>query len=163
MIWFLIAGWWLTILHIVTGAVLRLTIIGIPLGLAFKLIAVGLRPFGREIVSVEEARAAECPRQSSRRPPADNSHLDRRDHGQPSRKPTRRRLPLPAYEAAGLDALLLILQGESRSVMDDEERLCAKAEPVSPSGIRQRGCASVLPLIDLKPPASVPAPPVTTG
>jgi uncharacterized membrane protein YccF (DUF307 family) len=57
VIWFLIAGWWLTILHIVTGAVLCLTIIGIPLGLAnFKLITVGLRPFGREIVSVEEAR-----------------------------------------------------------------------------------------------------------
>jgi uncharacterized membrane protein YccF (DUF307 family) len=37
--------------------VLCLTIIGIPLGLAnFKLITVGLRPFGREIVSVEEAR-----------------------------------------------------------------------------------------------------------
>jgi uncharacterized membrane protein YccF (DUF307 family) len=57
VIWFLIAGWWLTILHIVTGVVLCLTIIGIPLGLAnFKLITVGLRPFGREIVSVEEAR-----------------------------------------------------------------------------------------------------------
>jgi uncharacterized membrane protein YccF (DUF307 family) len=51
VIWFLIAGWWLTILHIVTGVVLCLTIIGIPLGLAnFKLITVGLRPFGREIV-----------------------------------------------------------------------------------------------------------------
>jgi uncharacterized membrane protein YccF (DUF307 family) len=36
--------------------VLCLTVIGIPLGLAnFKLIPVGLRPFGREIVSVEEA------------------------------------------------------------------------------------------------------------
>ena len=34
-----------------------MTIIGIPLGLAnFKLIAVSMRPFGREIVSVEEAR-----------------------------------------------------------------------------------------------------------
>jgi Inner membrane component domain len=36
VIWFLIAGWWLTILHIVTGVVLCLTIIGIPLGLAFR-------------------------------------------------------------------------------------------------------------------------------
>jgi uncharacterized membrane protein YccF (DUF307 family) len=34
-----------------------LTIIGIPLGLAnFKLITVGLRPFGREIVSVDAAK-----------------------------------------------------------------------------------------------------------
>jgi uncharacterized membrane protein YccF (DUF307 family) len=62
VIWFLIAGWWLTILHIVSGAVLCLTVIGIPLGLAnFKLITVGLRPFGREIVSVEEARRRGLP------------------------------------------------------------------------------------------------------
>ena len=57
IIWFFIAGWWLTLLHIVSGIALCATIIGIPLGLAnFKLITVGLRPFGREIVSVEEAR-----------------------------------------------------------------------------------------------------------
>jgi uncharacterized membrane protein YccF (DUF307 family) len=62
IIWFFIAGWWLTILHIVTGIVLCLTIIGIPLGLAnFKLITVGLRPFGREIVSSEEARRRGVP------------------------------------------------------------------------------------------------------
>ena len=53
----MIAGWWLTLVHIVTGVVLCITIIGIPLGLAnFKLITVGLRPFGREIVSVDEAK-----------------------------------------------------------------------------------------------------------
>jgi uncharacterized membrane protein YccF (DUF307 family) len=35
---------------------LCLTIIGIPLGIAnFKLIPVTLRPFGRDIVSIEEA------------------------------------------------------------------------------------------------------------
>ena len=57
VIWFVIAGWWLTLMHIFTGILLCLTIIGIPLGLAnFKLINVGLRPFGREIVSVDEAR-----------------------------------------------------------------------------------------------------------
>jgi uncharacterized membrane protein YccF (DUF307 family) len=57
IIWFVIGGWWLTLVHIVTGLLLCLTIIGIPLGLAnFRLITVGLRPFGREIVSVEEAR-----------------------------------------------------------------------------------------------------------
>ena len=53
---------------------LCLTIIGIPLGLAnFKLITVGLRPFGREIVSVEEPAAAECLRQSFQRRLADNT------------------------------------------------------------------------------------------
>jgi uncharacterized membrane protein YccF (DUF307 family) len=56
VIWFLLAGWWLIIGHLVTGVLLCLTIIGIPLGLAnFKLIPVTLRPFGRDIVSIEEA------------------------------------------------------------------------------------------------------------
>jgi uncharacterized membrane protein YccF (DUF307 family) len=57
IIWFLLGGWYLALLHIVTGIILCLTIIGIPLGLAnFKLITVSVRPFGREIVSVDEAR-----------------------------------------------------------------------------------------------------------
>jgi uncharacterized membrane protein YccF (DUF307 family) len=44
----------------------RSLIIGIPLGLAsFKLITVGLRPFGREIVSVEEARRRGVPAATS--------------------------------------------------------------------------------------------------
>ena len=41
----------------ISGVLLCLTIIGTPLGLGeFKLINVSLRPFGREIVSVDEAR-----------------------------------------------------------------------------------------------------------
>jgi hypothetical protein len=56
VIWFVLAGWWLIIGHLVTGVLLCLTIIGIPLGLAnFKLIPVTLRPFGRDIVSIDEA------------------------------------------------------------------------------------------------------------
>jgi uncharacterized membrane protein YccF (DUF307 family) len=56
LLWFLLAGWWLILLHVVTGLLLCLTIIGIPLGLAnFKLIPVTFRPFGRDIVSIEEA------------------------------------------------------------------------------------------------------------
>lgn len=64
VIWFVIAGWWLTLIHIFTGVLMCLTIVGIPLGLAnFKLITVGLRPFGREIVSVDAAnrRAGSAP------------------------------------------------------------------------------------------------------
>ena len=58
ILWFLLCGWWLALLHLVTGVLLCLTIIGIPLGLAnFKLIPVSLLPFGREIVSIEQARA----------------------------------------------------------------------------------------------------------
>jgi uncharacterized membrane protein YccF (DUF307 family) len=56
VLWFLLAGWWLIIGHLVTGLLLCLTIIGIPLGLAnFKLIPVTFHPFGRDIVSIEEA------------------------------------------------------------------------------------------------------------
>jgi uncharacterized membrane protein YccF (DUF307 family) len=56
VIWFVFCGWWLALVHLVTGVLLCLTIIGIPLGLAnFKLIPVSLLPLGREILSVEEA------------------------------------------------------------------------------------------------------------
>jgi uncharacterized membrane protein YccF (DUF307 family) len=58
IIWLVLCGWWLALGHLVTGIAMCLTIIGIPLGLAnFKLIPVSLLPLGREIVSVEEARA----------------------------------------------------------------------------------------------------------
>jgi len=58
VIWFVLCGWWLAILHLVSGVLLCLTIIGIPLGLAnFKLIPLSLLPMGREIISVDEARA----------------------------------------------------------------------------------------------------------
>jgi uncharacterized membrane protein YccF (DUF307 family) len=57
VIWFVLAGWWLAIAHLITGVALCLTIIGVPLGLAnFKLIPVSLTPLGREIVDVDEAR-----------------------------------------------------------------------------------------------------------
>jgi uncharacterized membrane protein YccF (DUF307 family) len=56
IIWFILAGWWLALGHLVTGILMCLTIIGIPLGLAnFKLIPVSLTPFGREIVDIDEA------------------------------------------------------------------------------------------------------------
>ena len=55
--WFVLAGWWLAIGHLITGVLMCLTIVGIPLGLAnFKLIPVSLTPFGRDIVDVDQAR-----------------------------------------------------------------------------------------------------------
>ena len=58
VIWLVLCGWWLALGHLFSGVLLCLTIIGIPLGLAnFKLIPVSLLPLGREIVSVEQARA----------------------------------------------------------------------------------------------------------
>ena len=57
IIWFVLAGWWLALGHLVTGLLMCITIIGIPLGLAnFKLIPVSLTPFGRDIVDLEQAR-----------------------------------------------------------------------------------------------------------
>jgi uncharacterized membrane protein YccF (DUF307 family) len=57
IIWFVLAGWWLAIGHVITGVAMCITIIGIPLGLAnFKLIPVSLTPFGREIVDIDQAR-----------------------------------------------------------------------------------------------------------
>lgn len=56
IIWFLVAGIWLAIGHAVTGVLLCLTIIGIPLGVAnFKLIPVSLAPLGKEIVTNRQA------------------------------------------------------------------------------------------------------------
>ena len=57
VIWFVLAGWWLALGHLLSGLLMCITIIGIPLGLAnFKLIPVSLTPFGRDIVDLEQAR-----------------------------------------------------------------------------------------------------------
>ena len=51
VIWLIVAGWWLALGHVVTGVLLCLTVIGIPLGVAnFKMIPISLLPLGREIV-----------------------------------------------------------------------------------------------------------------
>ena len=64
VLWFVLCGWWLALMHVLTGVLLCLTIIGIPLGLgSFKLIPVSLLPFGREIVSIDQARAMGIPPQ----------------------------------------------------------------------------------------------------
>lgn len=58
MLWFFLCGWWLALMHLVTGTLLCLTVIGIPLGLAnFKLIPVSLVPFGKDIVSIKQAQS----------------------------------------------------------------------------------------------------------
>lgn len=51
VLWFVFSGTWLAIGHVVTGVLLCVTVIGIPLGLAnFKMVPVSLLPLGREIV-----------------------------------------------------------------------------------------------------------------
>jgi uncharacterized membrane protein YccF (DUF307 family) len=61
ILWLLLAGWWVALAHLITGVLLCLTVIGIPLGLGnFKLIPVSLWPFGREIVPIDDAGAGEA-------------------------------------------------------------------------------------------------------
>ena len=69
IIWLVLAGWWLALGHLVTGVLLCLTIIGIPLGLGnFKLIPVSLWPFGREIVPSDQVGPGEAIAISTERP-----------------------------------------------------------------------------------------------
>jgi len=59
VVWFVLVGVWMAIAHLMSGVLLCLTIIGIPLGLAnFKLAAVAIAPLGKEIVSTSDPRAA---------------------------------------------------------------------------------------------------------
>jgi uncharacterized membrane protein YccF (DUF307 family) len=56
VVWFVVAGWWLALLHVVFGLLLAITIIGIPFTVAhFKLAGLALRPYGKDVV---EARFA---------------------------------------------------------------------------------------------------------
>ena len=53
ILWFVLAGWWLALGHLITGILLCITIIGIPLGVAsFKMAGAALVPFGKEIVDL---------------------------------------------------------------------------------------------------------------
>ncbi len=55
VLWLVLAGWWLALGHLITGVILCVTIIGIPLGLAnFKLIPISLAPLGVEIVPTDQ-------------------------------------------------------------------------------------------------------------
>jgi uncharacterized membrane protein YccF (DUF307 family) len=55
VLWFVLAGWWLALLHLVHGCLLCLTIVGIPLGIGcFKMAGAALAPFGKEIVRVRD-------------------------------------------------------------------------------------------------------------
>jgi uncharacterized membrane protein YccF (DUF307 family) len=57
ILWFILAGWWLALGHVITGIVLCITIIGIPLGIAsFKMAGAALVPFGKEIVDTDSLR-----------------------------------------------------------------------------------------------------------
>jgi uncharacterized membrane protein YccF (DUF307 family) len=53
VIWLLTCGLWIALTHAIFGVLLCISVIGIPFGLQhFKLTAVALSPFGRDIVNV---------------------------------------------------------------------------------------------------------------
>ncbi len=56
VVWFVVAGWWLALLHLFFGLLLAITIIGIPFTVVHvKLAGLALRPYGKDVV---EARFA---------------------------------------------------------------------------------------------------------
>jgi uncharacterized membrane protein YccF (DUF307 family) len=53
VLWVVLFGLWLAVGHAVTGILLCITIVGLPLGAAsFKMIPIALLPLGREIVRI---------------------------------------------------------------------------------------------------------------
>ncbi|CCH49967.1 YccF domain-containing protein [Pseudodesulfovibrio piezophilus] len=60
VIWFVFAGWWLCIGHIMSGLACCLTIIGIPWGWQhFKIAAITLAPIGMAVVPIAHAERAQ--------------------------------------------------------------------------------------------------------
>ena len=57
VVWFILAGWWLALGHLLPGVLLFITIIGIPLGIAsFKMAGLAVFPFGKTIVRAKDLR-----------------------------------------------------------------------------------------------------------
>lgn len=53
ILWVVLAGWWLALMHITAGIAQCVTIIGIPFGIAnFKLVPAAFWPLGRQIVDL---------------------------------------------------------------------------------------------------------------
>jgi len=62
LIWFVLAGWWLAIMHIVAAAGFAVTIIGIPFAWAHvKLALASLFPIGKTVVPVDTSRFLPAP------------------------------------------------------------------------------------------------------
>lgn len=55
IVWIVFFGWELALIHLFTGLLLMITIIGIPFGIAcWKMIPLSLTPLGRQVVSISE-------------------------------------------------------------------------------------------------------------
>lgn len=59
IVWFVLAGWWLALAHLITAVMLAVTIIGIPFAWAhLKLAGLALWPIGKMIVPKDQLYAA---------------------------------------------------------------------------------------------------------
>lgn len=57
VVWFLVAGWWLWLIHLVVALFLAITIIGIPFAIAvMKMSRLALAPYGKDVMDVQRAR-----------------------------------------------------------------------------------------------------------
>jgi uncharacterized membrane protein YccF (DUF307 family) len=58
ILWFVLAGLWIAIGHIVSGVILCVTIIGIPFGIvSFRLAGLALAPLGKQVVRRDQVPA----------------------------------------------------------------------------------------------------------
>lgn len=58
ILWFVLCGWWLALLHVVTALAQAITIIGVMNAIVnFKMIPVSCFPFGKRIVDVDDLGA----------------------------------------------------------------------------------------------------------
>ena len=63
IIWLVLAGWWLALMHVVWAVALAITIIGIPFAWAhLKLAGIALWPVGKMIVPKDQAGMPAHPR-----------------------------------------------------------------------------------------------------
>ncbi|MCB0964519.1 MAG: YccF domain-containing protein [Acidimicrobiales bacterium] len=68
VVWLVLFGWEMFLAHLVAGALLCLTIVGIPFGIqAFKLSVLALWPFGRQVVGRTAAGGFAVPADPTRR------------------------------------------------------------------------------------------------
>jgi len=62
VVWILLAGWWLALVHVATAVVQAITIIGIPLAIAnLKMVPISLVPYGKQIVRTDSLPASQRP------------------------------------------------------------------------------------------------------
>lgn len=75
VVWFIVAGWWLALLHVLFGLLLAITIIGIPFTVVhLKLAGLALSPYGKDVVEARFASQHDVVVQPPARPGSGSGH-----------------------------------------------------------------------------------------